>query len=96
MLGLLMVLMLQATDPAPATEPAATEASQTAAQPAETTATAEEDAAEQRRRRRCTQRGVTGSRLSHVVTCRSQPGYQDQDTRDTLHNIQRPPPAQAG
>lgn len=96
MLGLLMVLMLQATDPAPATEPAATEASQATAQPVEEAATEENDATERRRQRRCSQRSVTGTRLAHVVTCRSQPGHQDQDTRDTLHNIQRPEPLQAG
>jgi len=96
MFGLVMTLFLQAAGPvtSPATPaietPAVTEAATT-----EETVAAEEEA-EQQRRRRCSQRSVTGSRLSHVVRCRTREGYQDQDTQDTMHSLQRPDPAQAG
>lgn len=61
--------------PAPVAEPApATEVDQQAEQP-----------------RRCRSRRVTGTRLSNLVTCRrGGNGQQSQDTREALHDLQRP------
>lgn len=44
-------------------------------------------------RRRCRVRQVTGTRLQSLVTCRARGnGLQDNETRDVLHDVQRPPP----
>lgn len=86
MLDLIVVALLQAVagDPAPAE--AAQEPAQTEAE-AQNTQTAN---AEEPQRRRCRAREITGTRLQSLVTCRRGNGDQDQDTRDTMHDLQRP------
>jgi hypothetical protein len=94
MIDLLFIALFQAAAGPP--EPAATEpapAEQTAAEPAQEEAASN---GQTDQRRRCRAREVTGTRLSSVMTCRSGPrsGQQDLDTRDTLHDMQRPAPLQ--
>lgn len=96
MFGLMLTLFLQAAGPdAPAQVVVPTETT-APAQTTEAAAGTDTESSAERPRRRCTQRAVTGSRLSNVIRCRSRESYQDQDTRDTLHNLQRPEPAVAG
>lgn len=91
MLQFLFVALIQTVagspeTPAEVSAPAAQEQPATDNQIAETA----EQAAERRRERRCRSRAFTGSRLSSVVTCGRGQGVQDQDTREALHDMQRP------
>lgn len=93
MLGLVLAVVLQASTPAPDAEAPAAAETEVAAQPAQETTT-DESAVDQQRARRCTQRDLTGTRLSRVRTCRSRPGHQSEDTRRALEMLQRPPAPQ--
>lgn len=94
MLGIVLALLLQTSNPvqpaqsSPQAEPATTQT--TEAQPEQ--ATSGEEA--QTQRRRCRNRGFTGTRL--VAVCRVADRYQDQNTRDTMRDIQRIEPGRAG
>lgn len=86
MLDLVVVALLQAAAGDPAQPPQ--NSSTQAQQQAESAQSAEEEAAE---RRRCRSRQVTGTRLQSLVQCRTRGnGQQDQNTREALHDIQRP------
>lgn len=90
MIDFLFVALLQAAagDPATATTTPPTEQTTPTDQNAETTG---EEA--RPTRRRCRSREMTGTRLSGVMVCRrGQEDVQDQDTRETLHDLQRPAP----
>lgn len=87
MFDLLFTVLLQAA----AGDPAPQQPAQTTQAQAESVQTAEEQA---RERRRCRARNVTGTRLQSLVTCRRRDGVQDQDTREALHDLQRPAPVQ--
>lgn len=94
MLGVVLALLLQATDPVQPVEPVAQaqpEVTQTEAQPEAEAAPAEEQA----RERRCRGRNVTGTRLATAVVCRSRNSQQGYETRETIRNFQRfdPPPS---
>lgn len=90
MLIAIVVALLQAgADPAPQAAPVDPPAV-TAEAPAATTATQQASQADEPRPRRCRARAVTGTRLQTLVVCRSREGVQDQDTRDALHDMQRP------
>lgn len=87
MLDLILVALVQAAAGGPAqAPPSALGQTESQAQVA--------DAAEDtRERRRCRSRQVTGTRLQTLVTCRTRGnGLQDLNTRETLHDVQRPPP----
>lgn len=86
MLELLFIATLQAV----AGDPAPQQPQQPQAQEQTESAQTAEDAA--RERRRCRTRQVTGTRLQSLITCRTREGVQDLDTRETLHDLQRPPP----
>jgi hypothetical protein len=92
MIDLLFVALMQAAagPPDPAAPPAQSE--QTTSAPAQQEASSEEEQSSERRR--CRAREFTGTRLASVMTCRSsaRSGQQDQATRDTLHDMQRPAP----
>lgn len=85
MVDLLFVALFQTAvgtpEPPPASEPAPVAAP--AQQTAQNDATAEDG-------RRCRARRVTGTRLSSLVTCGRGNGRQTQDTRDAMHDLQRP------
>lgn len=90
MIDLLFIALFQMTTTAPeAPAQSAPPTEQAAADTAQTAAPAEEDNAN---RRRCRDRQVTGTRLSSVQSCRNdgRNGHQSQDTRDALHDMQRP------
>lgn len=90
MLIAVVIALLQAgAEPAPQAAPVADPPAVSAE--AQTAAPAEEQEAqaEEQRPRRCRARNVTGTRLQSLVVCRTREGTQDQDTRDTLHNLQR-------
>jgi hypothetical protein len=87
MLDLLLVALVQAAAGEPAQTPPSTPAQ------TESQAPVADTAEETRERRRCRSRQVTGTRLQTLVTCRTRGnGLQDLDTRETLHDVQRPPP----
>lgn len=81
MFDILLVTLFQVAAGAPATQPVETSA------PAAAQA---EQAQEQAGERRCRSRRITGTRLSSLVVCRRNNGQQSQDTRDALHDLQRP------
>ena len=88
MLDLIAVALLQAVagDPASVAEQPA----QAQQEQAETSQTDQEAEA---RRRRCNVRQVTGTRLQSTVVCRNRGnGQQSNETRDLMHDVQRPPP----
>lgn len=87
MLELLFVGLFQAAVGEPEQPPAPTKTETTA----EASATTAEAVSEAPPPRRCRHRTLTGSRLRTVVQCGDNSGPQDIDTRDALHDIQRPP-----
>ncbi len=95
MLGVVLALLLQVTDPVQPIEAVAQaqpEATQTEAQPEQIAASEETDESPERR---CRGRNVTGTRLSSVVTCRPRNSQQNYDTRETLRSLQRVDPPQS-
>lgn len=95
MLGLILVALLQGTDPAPPAQTPA-QAETPAATTAQTEETAENTAAERRRQRRCSAREVTGTRLASVHRCRTDNGQHDEDTRRLMDTIQHGGPLDGG
>jgi hypothetical protein len=86
MLDIIVVALLQAAAGQPA-QPPQEQPAQTEAQTQDT----QTAAAEARERRRCRAREITGTRLQSLVQCRARGNSeQDQETRDTLHDLQRP------
>jgi hypothetical protein len=87
MIDLLFIALFQT-----AAGPPETQAAEVA--PTEQTAESEQAVSDEvtNERRRCRTRDLTGTRLSTVITCRSgrRSGQQDIDTRDALHDVQRP------
>jgi hypothetical protein len=95
MLGLILVALLQASEPAPA-EAQAQPTTPTTTTEAQAEETAENAASERRRTRRCSSREVTGTRLSSVQRCRTSNGQQDEDTRRLMDTIQHGGPLDGG